>query len=341
MLSPRDASHAWLRSCTTSTSQPYQQHLPLQTWHMGCCCILCLIAIRMHTTTSTGTGTTHSIIQLSFHAPHHDSPPCSSTCAAPPPPPPPPPEYGALDLMATAVLGAAATRTPASIAFGKATSMTSQDGRYALNWDPLVRKLSFTDKASDSLLWTAGVTKTSFAPPIKLSLSTDGALQLLDAKDAVLWTSGTEKIGLAPYKLQILDGALIIADMKNSSTWTAPSMCGGLQLSFWDQCGGTQCGDINAMKGIPCKDTPYPQSCCPAGWQCKRSNKAWWQCTPSTAITRCTGNKVIPRFQACGGVSMCGKDATCTNSCCVAGAYCARQSPQRWECSPVPDKPNK
>jgi hypothetical protein len=226
------------------------------------------------------------------------------------------------------------------MAFGKAATLASQDNRYQLSWDPAAKRLAFTDRASDTTVWSVAIAKT-FSPPIRLALSADGALQLQDAKSLVLWSSGTEKVGMAPYRLQMLDGALLVADAKNISTWTAPAMCAGLQLSAWDQCGGTQCGDINAMKGIPCRDSPYPQACCPTGWQCRRSSRAWWQCVPGAGLTRCSGNRVIPRYQACGGISMCGRDAACTNSCCVAGAYCSRQSPQRWECTPVPEQPGR
>jgi hypothetical protein len=227
---------------------------------------------------------------------------------------------------------------PATYTFSDARpALVSPDGRYEVRWDAFFRSLSFKDLVNRQVSWS---TTTKVAPvlPVRLSLTPSGELLLTDSQSQVLWSSGTKGIGRPPHVLQILDGALVVADGFGATTWLAPATCpAGIKLSPWQQCGGS--GNCTQPQ-FPCKDAQYPSTCCPAGWYCYRQTAAAWRCMPTAALDRCSGSQVIAAGQACGGTASCRLDASCSSSrCCAQGSVCQRLSAERWECVALPKQP--
>lgn len=52
----------------------------------------------------------------------------------------------------------------------------------------------------------------------------------------------------------------------------------------------------------------------------------------STGATTCAGPKVLRVGAVCGGINLCGADASCSSKCCEEGSQCVRSSAFAWLC---------
>jgi hypothetical protein len=193
-----------------------------------------------------------------------------------------------------------------------------------------------------SALWAANVANAATSGNVRLTLTQHGELKLTDTFNNLLWSNGMAGVGSRPYCLRMVDGNLLVTDARNGTNWLAPATCANGQqgtrivLQEWAQCGGESCSAVNVGNNLPCSDSPYPYSCCPAGFQCLRNDRFLWQCRPGRALDMCLGPRTVPAGQPCGGLAKCGLDGACAGACCQAGSFCARQSNATWTCKPLP-----
>ncbi len=203
-------------------------------------------------------------------------------------------------------------------------------------------KLVFVSFATNTTFWSpnagSAVPVSVAKGPHKLELTADGELQLSSA-GRVTWRAGTRGKAQGPVRLTVLGQDLALQDLASNRTiWLAPMACsafGATQVPAFGQCGGEAPGLKSQSMSAVTADAPYGNACCPTGFQCSRQSSSLWSCQPSGALNTCTGPKALAVATPCGGLNLCGKDATCSSKCCEEGSFCKRASSFTWSCAPL------
>ena len=198
-------------------------------------------------------------------------------------------------------------------------------------------QLLFANLATNTTLWSpVRVTaQPAAAERHALQLTADGELQLVTG-GLVVWKAGTAGRAQGPVRLTAMGQDLALSELATGRVlWLAPVACDGVELLPYDQCGGlAPSKDPSVRLMMALADAPYASSCCPAGFSCTRRSSEQWRCQPSGVLQAvCTGPKALPAGAPCGGISLCGKDGTCSSSCCLSGSYCQRVSAYTWSCA--------